>query len=48
MLGKSPLCILSYDERYREIWKKVSNIIKNELYSKLVYNEKYLKTKIKS
>ena len=35
-------------EKYNEIWKKVSNIIKKEFYSKPVYNEKYLKTKIKS
>ena len=35
-------------ETYNEIWKKVSNIIKKEFDSKLVYNEKYLKTKIKS
>ena len=34
-------------EKYNEIWKKVSNIIKNEFDSKPVYNEKYLKTKIK-
>ena len=30
-----------------EIWKKVSNILKKEFYSKAVYNEKYIKTKIK-
>ena len=35
-------------EKYNEIWKKFSNIIKKELDSKAVYNEKYLKTKIKS
>ena len=35
-------------EKYTEIWKKVSNIIKKEFDSKPVYNEKYLKTKIKS
>ena len=34
-------------EKYNEIWKKVSNIIKNEFDSKPVYNEKYLKTKMK-
>ena len=32
--------------KYNDIWKKVSNIIKKELDSKPVYNEKYLKTKI--
>ena len=35
-------------EKYNEIWKKVSNITKNEFDSKTVYNEKYIKTKIKS
>ena len=35
-------------EKDNEIWKKISNIIKKEFDSKLVYNEKYLKTKIKS
>ena len=34
-------------EKYNEIWKKVSNIIKKEFGSKSVYNEKHLKTKIK-
>ena len=31
-------------EKYNEIWKNVSNIIKKELESKPVYNKKYLKT----
>ena len=31
-------------EKYNEIWKKVSNIIKKERESKPVYNKKYLKT----
>ena len=36
-------------EKYNEIWKKVSNIIKKrEFDSNPVYNEKYIKTKIKS
>ena len=35
-------------EKYNEIWKKVSNSIKKVFDSKPVYNEKYLKTKIKS
>ena len=35
-------------EKYNEIWKKVSNIIKKEFDSKPEYNEKYLKTKTKS
>ena len=32
---------------WNEIWKKVSNVIKKEFNSKPVYNEKYMKTKIK-
>ena len=35
-------------EKYNEIWKKISNIIKKEFDNKPVYNKKYLKTKIKS
>ena len=35
-------------EKYNEIWKKFSNIIKKEFDSKPVYNEKCIKTKIKS
>ena len=35
-------------EKYNEIWKKVSNIIKKEFDSKPACNEKYIKTKIKS
>ena len=35
-------------EKYNEVWKKVSNIIKNEFDRKFVCDEKYLKTKIKS
>ena len=35
-------------EKYNEIWKKVSNIIEKNFESRPVYNEKYLKTKIKS
>ena len=31
-----------------EIWKKVKNILKKEFDSEPVYNEKYLKAKIKS
>ena len=33
---------------YKNIWKKASNNIKDEFDSEPVYNEKYLKTKIKS
>ena len=29
-------------EKYNEIWKKVSNIIKTEFDNEPVYNEKYL------
>ena len=35
-------------ERYHEVWDKVSNIIKKEFDIEPVYNDKYLKTKIKS
>ena len=35
-------------EKYNEIWEKVKNSIKEEFDSKPVYNEKYLKAKIKS
>ena len=35
-------------EKYNEIWEKVSNIIYKEFDSNPVYNEKYIKTKIKS
>ena len=35
-------------EKYNEIWDKVRNTIKKRCYSEPVYNEKYLKTKIKS
>ena len=35
-------------EKYNKIWGKNSIIIEKEFYIKPVYNEKYLKTKIKS
>ena len=35
-------------EKYHEIWGKNKNIIKKEFNSEPVYNEKYLKAKIKS
>ena len=35
-------------KKYNEIWEKVKNSIKKEFGSKPVYNEKYLKAKIKS
>ena len=35
-------------EKYNEIWDKVRNTIKKRCYGEPVYNEKYLKTKIKS
>ena len=35
-------------EKYNKIWNKVSNCIKEGFDSDPVYNEKYLKTKIKS
>ena len=34
-------------EKYSEIWEKVKNSIKKEFDSEPVYNEKYLKAKIK-
>ena len=34
-------------EKYNEIWRKVSSIIRKEFDSNPVYNEKCLKTKIK-
>ena len=43
--------LLEHDElleKYNENWEKVKNSIKNELDSEPVYNEKYLKAKIKS
>ena len=33
-------------EKYNEIWKKLSNIIKKEFNCEPVYDKKYLKTKI--
>ena len=35
-------------ERYNEICKKVKNSLKKDFHSEPVYNEKYLKAKIKS
>ena len=35
-------------EKYKENWDKVSNTIKKRFDSEPVYNEKYLRTKIKS
>ena len=35
-------------KKYNKIWKKVKNTIDKEFDSDLVYNEKYLKAKIKS
>ena len=35
-------------EKYNEILEKVSNIFKKRFDSEPVYNEKYLKTKLKS
>ena len=35
-------------EKYNEIWEKVKNSNKKECYSEPVYNEKYLKAKIRS
>ena len=35
-------------EKYNGIWEKVKNSIKKEFDSEPLYNEKYLKAKIKS
>ena len=35
-------------QKYNEIWEKVKNSLKKEFDSEPVYNEKYLKAKIKS
>ena len=35
-------------EQYNEIWEKLKNSFKKELGSNPIYNEKYLKAKIKS
>ena len=35
-------------KKYNEIWEKVKNSIKKEFDSEPVYNEKYVKAKIKS
>ena len=35
-------------EKYNEMWEKVKNSIKKEFDTEPVYNEQYLKTKIKS
>ena len=35
-------------KEYNEIWEKVKNSLKKEFDSEPVYNEKYLKAKIKS
>ena len=35
-------------EKYNEIWENVRNSIKKEFDSEPVYDEKYLRTKIKS
>ena len=44
------MSFLIKDEKllYNEIWKKVSSITKKEFDSNPVYNEKYVKTKVKS
>ena len=34
-------------KKYDDVWTKVSNSIKNKFNSEPVYNEKYLKTKMK-
>ena len=34
-------------KKYPEIWNKIKSLIKKEFNSKPVYNDKYIKTKIK-
>ena len=34
-------------KKYSEIWNKIENLIKQEFNSEPVYNDKYIKTKIK-
>ena len=34
--------------KYNEIWDKISNLLKKGFISETVYNDKYIKTKIKS
>ena len=34
-------------EKYTDIWNKIKSLIKKKLNSELVYNDKYIKTKIK-
>ena len=34
-------------KKYKEIWHKISNLLKKEFDSKLVHNNKYIKIKIK-
>ena len=39
---------MNYLKTYNEIWEKVKNNIKKKFDSEPLYNEKYLKAKIKS
>ena len=39
---------LMFSRNHNEIWENVRNSIKKEFHSEPVYNEKYLRTKIKS
>ena len=39
---------MSYQKNIMEFWEKVKNSIKKEFDSEPLYNEKYLKAKIKS
>ena len=39
---------MNYLKTYNEIWEKVKNNIKKKIDSEPLYNEKYLKAKIKS
>ena len=51
MLSKKSMYVRSWRwwfKKYNQIWDKVSNSIKKIFYRKPIYNDKYLKTKVKS
>lgn len=52
VLMKPNICLFIKDEElletYNKIWDRVSNLMKKGFDSETLYNEKYLKTKLKS
>ena len=49
MLSKISACVkMSFLNAYNKVWDKISNIMQKQFDSDPGYNEKYLKTKIKS